>query len=157
MGSKSALIKAGIALLVLAPVLWFLLGIADHGGFPHHPVQLLYASVGVRIVTGLIVGTGLILLAVGLVLRFRKPPQPFSTPAIVTADGNPVYPVIGYTPDGQPVTSNQTVGYQAVRPTNTMAIITIIVSLLFSLLAIPLATLLCIRSRGPGSRAKCWR
>ena len=111
MGSKSALIKAGIALLVLAPVLWFLLGIADHGGFPHHPVQLLYASVGVRIVTGLIVGTGLILLAVGLVLRFRKPPQPFSTPAIVTADGNPVYPVIGYTPDGQPVTSKRNCQY----------------------------------------------
>lgn len=47
-----------------------------------------------------------------------------------TTDGQPIYPIVGYTPDGQPVTADRAVG---LRPnatgTNSMAIVALITSL----------------------------
>ncbi len=143
-GSKSALIVAGIALLVIAPLQWLL--------FPEYRRGVV--SVHDATVMGVIGGVGLILFVVGLLLRFRRPSQPYSTPAAVTAGGQSVPPVIGYTPDGQPVTANQPLGYQSDRPTNTMAIVTIIVSLLFSLLAIPLGHIALKQIKATGEQGK---
>jgi hypothetical protein len=85
---------------------------------------------------------GLALVLFGLLARFRRArPESSSTsasqPIAHTPDGQPIYPVVGYTPDGQPVTADRAVGYSPVRPTNTMAIITLVTSLVFSVLAIP--------------------
>lgn len=63
MGSRSALIVAGIALLVIAPLQWLL--------FPEYRRGVV--SVHDAIVMAVIGGVGLILVAVGLILRRRKP------------------------------------------------------------------------------------
>lgn len=94
---------------------------------------------------GTLVLIGLAVLAAGIYLRCRVDRHLVSFDAALahplahTADGQPVYPVVGYTPDGRPVTADRAIGYQPVSPkTNTLAIVTLIVSLVFSVAAIPL-------------------
>lgn len=54
-----------------------------------------------------------------------------------TTDGQPIYPVVGYTPDGRPVTADRAVG---VHPqsggTNAMAIAALVSALVFAPLGI---------------------
>ncbi len=71
--------------------------------------------------------------------RLQPPPVAPSAAIAHTPEGKPVYPIVGYTSDGRPVTAERAVGYQRLNPkTNTLAIVTLIVSLVFSVLAIPL-------------------
>ena len=57
----------------------------------------------------------------------------------VTADGTPVYPVVGYTALGQPVTADKlATGSSAWNPrTNTLAVVTLVMAFVFPLAAIP--------------------
>ncbi|MGV0794156.1 DUF4190 domain-containing protein [Mycolicibacterium sp. XJ1819] len=55
-----------------------------------------------------------------------------------TREGQPIYPVVGYTPDGAPVTADRAVGVRPYNPnTNTFAIVALILAFVFPLLAIP--------------------
>jgi hypothetical protein len=88
-------------------------------------------------VLGAVIGG--VLMAVALIGRASRPPaNAGSQPIAHTPDGQPVYQVVGYTPDGSPVTADRAVGYQPVNQhTNTLAVVTLVLSLFFSVLAIP--------------------
>lgn len=62
------------------------------------------------------------------------PPQPLG----YTAEGQPFYPIIGYTSDGRPVTADQAPGFQMARAgTNGMAVTALIMAFVATPLAIP--------------------
>lgn len=56
-----------------------------------------------------------------------------------TTDGRPVYPVVGYTADGMPVTADRIAGGASALPrrTNTLAVVALILGLIGGFLAIP--------------------
>lgn len=59
-------------------------------------------------------------------------------PAGYTADGRPFYPIVGYTPDGTPITADQAPGYRPpAAGTNAMAITAFVMAFVFAILAIP--------------------
>lgn len=57
----------------------------------------------------------------------------------VTADGTPIYPVVGYTAQGQPVTADKVAtGSPVWNPrTNALAIVTLVLAFIFPLAALP--------------------
>jgi hypothetical protein len=62
-----------------------------------------------------------------------------ATPLAHTPEGEPIYQVVGYTAEGTPITADRAVGLRPVTSrTNTLAIATLIVSLVLAPLAIPL-------------------
>jgi uncharacterized protein DUF4190 len=62
-----------------------------------------------------------------------------------------VYPVIGYTPDGKPITADQAVGYQPVnRRTNGTAIAAFVLSLLVAPLGVVVGHVARIQIRQTG-------
>ena len=66
-----------------------------------------------------------------------RPPAP-PQPAGYTADGRPFYPIVGYTPEGTPITADQAPGYHPPSSgTNSMAITAFILAFTFAILAIP--------------------
>jgi hypothetical protein len=76
---------------------------------------------------GALVHFGLVVLAAGIYLRWRPSLLSFD-PAVAqplvahAADAQPVYSVVGYTPDGRPATTERAIGYQPVSfKTNTLA------------------------------------
>lgn len=86
----------------------------------------------------------LLLLAVGLALwsmskaqgkedqkkAAQAPRQSAPAPIAYTADGRPIYPIVGYTPDGQPVTADRAVGLTPkTSGTSSLAIVAFIVAL----------------------------
>lgn len=61
-----------------------------------------------------------------------------ATPVGYTNDGKPIYPVVGYTTQGVPVTADRAVGYKPITPsTNSLAVVALVLGLVFPLLAIP--------------------
>ncbi|MGE2723778.1 DUF4190 domain-containing protein [Mycolicibacterium pulveris] len=84
----------------------------------------------------LIAGTiGLIMVAIA---RSKPPANPTSAPIGHTRDGRPIYPVVGYTSGGAPVTADQAVGVRPYNPrTNNFAVVALVLALVFPLLAIP--------------------
>jgi hypothetical protein len=100
----------------------------------------------------------LILLAlVALIIGFTrvpadKPREPVAPKPIArTKDGEPVYPVIAYTPDGKPITADQAVGYQPVnRRTNGTAIAAFVLSLLVAPLGVVVGHVARIQIRQTG-------
>jgi hypothetical protein len=55
-----------------------------------------------------------------------------------TAGGQPIYPIVGYTPDGNPVTADRAVGVLPANPrTNPLAIVALVLGFVFPLIAIP--------------------
>lgn len=92
------------------------------------------------IVLGLVIGG-----VVGTSTRFRAnarlraatmPPTP-AAPIGYTNEGQPIYPVVGYTPDGRPVTADRAVGMAVPGArTNSMAITSLICAFLMPLLGV---------------------
>ena len=86
---------------------------------------------------------GLTLLGAALASFRIRPrtdsPVPFPGAVAVTNDGRPVYPVVGYSADGQPITADQVSGPVAGYNTRTngMVIAAFILSFVFAPLAIP--------------------
>lgn len=87
---------------------------------------------------------GLVLLVGGIIALIiraatgsgakTQPAQPLA----YTADGRPIYPVVGYTPDGTAITADRAIGYQPMNPrTNSLAIAALVMGFVFPLLAIP--------------------
>ncbi|WP_396912916.1 DUF4190 domain-containing protein [Mycolicibacterium sp.] len=61
------------------------------------------------------------------------------TPVAHTSDGRPIYPVVGYTSDGSPITADKAVGYrQPAPPTNPLAIVALIMAFVFPIVAVVL-------------------
>ena len=92
------------------------------------------------LLAALAVATGLAGLIRYIKLKRLQPPLTAPSVAVAhTPEGQPIFPIVGYTSDGQPVTADRAVGYQPFNAkTNTLAIVTLIVSLVLSVLAIPL-------------------
>lgn len=91
-------------------------------------VVLAIASLGV-IVLGIVA-----LASRPRAAQFAGPPDP----AGYDANGEPFYPIVGYRPDGSPVTADQAPGYRpTVSGTNSMAIAAIVCAVIFAPLAIP--------------------
>ena len=87
-----------------------------------------------------IAGSLLLTLLVGSRLRTPESPgEAFPGAVGVMADGTPIYPVVGYTPQGQPVTADKLAASAAAwNPrTNSLAIVSLVLALLFPIAAIP--------------------
>lgn len=113
---------------------------------------LTLTCLGLAIVGGIFVG-GLVALPLGLatlcllVATFvvsarqgRPPDRP--TPIAYTAEGQPIYPVVGYTADGNPVTADRVAGSTPVgyNPrTNSLAVVALVLGIVVPPLAIPVA------------------
>lgn len=74
------------------------------------------------------------------VIRSRSRATPSASPSApigYTTDGQPIYPVVGYTPDGRAVTADRAVGLQPrATGTNAMAIVALIMAFVVPFLAI---------------------
>jgi Domain of unknown function (DUF4190) len=99
----------------------------------------------------------LLLALVALVVGFTrvpadKPPGAVAPKPIArTKDGQPVYQVIGYTPDGKPITADQAVGYQPVsNRTNSAAVVALVLSLLVAPLGVLVGHVARIQIRQTG-------
>lgn len=83
---------------------------------------------------------GMVVGVMGIVRIVRaKPknaPTTWQSPVGQTVDGQPIYPVVGYTADGAPVTAERTVEYVNPR-TNPLAIAALVLGFVFPLAAIP--------------------
>ncbi len=78
-----------------------------------------------------------------------------TTPIGRTAAGQPIYPVVGYTPDGQAVTADRAVGVQShVYGTNGLAISSLVTAFLVPLVGVILGHVAIsqIRKTGQGGR-----
>jgi hypothetical protein len=119
------------------------------------PAKLLVASVAsfvLAVVALVILGSPVfaMLLAVAVVLLIfalisgaregkRRPPT-VAAPMAFTHSGEPIYPVVGYTSGGQPVTADQVAGPipAASNPrTNSYAVVALVLGLILGPLAIP--------------------
>ncbi len=124
------------------------------GGESGQPLVLPFAAIPVLglllAVAGFLFGIsilftiGLALFVIGLiVVIIRATTQPNGSvrpapPIAYTGDGQPVYPIVGYTPDGAAVTADRAVGYQPLNPrTRSMAVAALVLGFAFPLLAIP--------------------
>lgn len=86
----------------------------------------------------LIVVLGLIGVVIAAVTRGGSPSQQ-AQPLAYTEDGRPVYPVVGYTPEGTPITADRAIGYRPPNPhTNSLAVTALVLGFVFPLLAIPI-------------------
>ncbi len=95
-------------------------------------MQILFAVGLIVVVVGLIV---VVVAAVTRSGSSSQPPQPLA----YTEDGRPVYPVIGYTPEGTPITADRAIGYRPHNPqTNSLAVTALVLGFVFPLLAIPI-------------------
>lgn len=93
----------------------------------------LMAFSGVAIFVGVIGVIASLVWAISA-RRTAAPPKP----AGYTADGRPFYPVVGYTPEGTPITADQAPGYKPPSSgTNSMAITAFILAFTFAILAVP--------------------
>ncbi len=138
-GKPAATIVFGV-LLALTCVWWLLyqpvrelaIGLYS-GGF--------YIWIPTIVVMATILIPALVTIAIGVTYLGRRPQQGYSTPVApigYTAEGNPVFPVVGHTPDGRAVTADQIVGGGMVNPrTNSLAIAALVLGLVFPLAAIP--------------------
>jgi Domain of unknown function (DUF4190) len=80
---------------------------------------------------------GVMAVIVGAATR-TKTSSPRAQPIAYTDDGRPIYPVVGYTPEGTPITAERAVGYQLHnRGTNSLAVVALVLGFVFPLLAIP--------------------
>ena len=76
-------------------------------------------------------------------------------PVAFTPEGKPIYQVVGYTTEGTPITADRAVGLRPVTSrTNTLAIVTLIVSLVFSPLAIPLGRIAMAQIERTGEQGR---
>ena len=92
----------------------------------------------VYLVSFVVMLIGVVMLIVSLATRNSAPRAAAAQPVAFTAQGQPVYQVVGYTPDGRPVTADQVVGYRpAVHGTNAMSVVALILGLMLPVLAIP--------------------
>ncbi|MDH6247896.1 DUF4190 domain-containing protein [Mycobacterium sp. OTB74] len=102
----------------------------------HHRYDGSVSPILILIFAGVAVG-GLIFYsaAIGIIVEGRRARAASSLAAELagpapighTIDGQPIYPVVGYTPDGEPVTADRAVGvHPTAVGTNTMAIVSLI-------------------------------
>ena len=76
-------------------------------------------------------------------------------PVAYTPEGKPIYQVVGYTTEGTPITADRAVGLRpATSRTNTLAIVTLIVSLVVSPLAIPLGRIAMAQIERTGEQGR---
>ncbi len=123
-GGKGSAITFGVGGVLM------LMGLVDFftlGGV--HAWILFVLGIVVAVVAGVTLAAG----------GNSKPALPTAAQPIAhTPDGQPIYPVVGYTADGAPVTADRAVGYRPVNPgTNSLAVVALVLGIVFPLLAIP--------------------
>lgn len=122
------------------------------------PILVVFVGVALTVITppalhavGLIVlktVLGLTMVIGGVVWTVRRAKRNKRVPAAETGqprpvgwtdDGRPIFPVVGYTPDGAPITADRAQGYQPHNPrTNSLAIAALVTSFIIPVIAIPL-------------------
>lgn len=78
-----------------------------------------------------------------------------AAPIGLTTDGKPIYPIVGYTPDGQPVTADQAVGVQShAHGTNGLAIASLIAAFIVPLVGVILGHVALSQIRRTGQEGR---
>ncbi len=106
---------------------------------------LLLIAAGFLVKISILFSVGLVVVVLGLVgvviaavTRTGSSSQQVQ-PLAYTEDGRPIYPVVGYTPEGTAITADRAIGYRPHNPhTNSLAIVALLLGFVFPLLAIPL-------------------
>lgn len=87
--------------------------------------------------------------------RIPAPAPAPGVPMAFTVDGRPVYPIVGHTPEGQPVRSDQVAGlYVPGGRTNSLAIAALVLGLVFPLAAIPIGHIARAQIRRTGEQGR---
>lgn len=131
----------------LTILLWFFVGLI--------PIGLLFLAIKATAFAninslGSLNGVGFVLAGLGIIGAVItaisrspdtiRPSPPPAVPIGHRPDGQPIYDVVGYTPDGKLVTADSAVRYRPSDPrTNSLAVVALVLGLVFPLLAIPVA------------------
>ncbi|TSE01643.1 DUF4190 domain-containing protein [Skermania sp. ID1734] len=126
------------------PIFGFLLLVA---GFAFKITALW--SLGILV---FVLGTVVVIIRAATRSSTSNPP---AAPIAYTADGRPIYPVVGYTPDGLAITADRAVGYQPINPrTNSLAIAALVLGFVFPVIAIPIGHIACSQIRRTGEQGR---
>jgi hypothetical protein len=125
-GGGPALVVLGVVLVVVFG--WLFLWVPVNSA-----TRLFLVAVGV-LLGGVVVAIG-----IGRLRRNARPSDSGAArPLGYTVDGQPIYPVVGYTSSGEPITADRAVGVAPFNPrTNPMATATLVLGVVAGPLAIP--------------------
>jgi hypothetical protein len=126
--AKPVLMAAGVWVLTVIIVMFGIPAL----GLDEAPGRLLWFGVVVATPVAAVVGKRNV--------KYGQPVQNAGPlPLAYTPQGEPIYPVVGYTPDGRPITADQAIGYRpANNRTNTLSVISIVACWFLPMVAIPL-------------------